>query len=68
MTAQPDQRGDIRAALTPECPAGDGLCTDRLQPSPPDTEHDGWHCTRPPGHTKPDAGGTAHRAQDGTEW
>ncbi|HEY3483185.1 MAG TPA: hypothetical protein VGL02_30290 [Streptomyces sp.] len=68
MTAQPDQRGDTRADPTPQHAAAGGLCTDRLVPSPPDAEHDGWDCIRSAGHTEPDRDGTEHLAKDGTRW
>uniref|UniRef100_UPI003F4932BF hypothetical protein n=1 Tax=Amycolatopsis sp. CA-096443 TaxID=3239919 RepID=UPI003F4932BF len=60
MTAQPGHRTDIRADPTPEHAA---LCGERLDPCPPDTEHDGWVCVRPAGHHA-----AGHRAADGTEW
>lgn len=39
-------------------------CGDRLQPMPPDTDHDGWVCVRPQGHLPEHD----HRAEDGTTW
>lgn len=40
------------------------LCKETLQPSPPDTDHDGWTCVEQPGHLPEQP----HRAADGTTW